>query len=122
MWTLEKEFRFEASHVLPKHGGKCARLHGHSWRGKIICAGDILIGNGSSSGMLIDYDYLAEVIEPLLESHLDHYHLNDSLRLENPTTEEISRWVYDKVKSKISILKAVEIEETCTARCRYEPT
>jgi 6-pyruvoyltetrahydropterin/6-carboxytetrahydropterin synthase len=121
MWTLEKEFRFEASHILPRHGGKCSRLHGHSWKGKLICEGDILIGSGSSSGMLIDYDYLAEVIEPLLEGHLDHYHLNESLNLENPTTEEIARWVYDKVKEKVSILKCVEIEETCTARCRYQP-
>ncbi|NES98612.1 MAG: 6-carboxytetrahydropterin synthase QueD, partial [Desertifilum sp. SIO1I2] len=34
-WIIYKEFRFEAAHHLPHHDGKCRRLHGHSWVGRV---------------------------------------------------------------------------------------
>lgn len=54
MFRLEKTFRFEASHQLPKHDGKCARLHGHSWVGRVVIEGPDLIGDGAKAGMLQD--------------------------------------------------------------------
>ena len=51
MFRLEKEFSFEASHQLPLHDGKCARLHGHSWKGRIIIEGEELATTGPKSGM-----------------------------------------------------------------------
>jgi 6-pyruvoyltetrahydropterin/6-carboxytetrahydropterin synthase len=123
MWTLSKKFTFEASHQLPKHNGKCARLHGHSWVGWIHVEGNRLgEANGSTAGMLIDYGTLSALIKPIVEEHLDHYHLNDSLGLANPTSEEIARWLYNRLKPVLPMLVAVEIEETCTSKCRYQPT
>lgn len=121
MWTLEKEFRFEASHVLPHHDGKCARLHGHSWKGRLICEGETLHQSGPKAGMLVDYHDMTSVIKPLVEEYLDHYHLNESLALENPTSEEVARWIYDQVKPQLPSLVAVVVEETCTSRCTYSP-
>lgn len=120
-WTLEKDFRFEASHQLPKHDGKCARLHGHSWRGRLICRGRQLQETGPHEAMLIDYSEMRGAIQSLLEEKLDHWHLNDSLKMQSPTSEAIAKWIYDQVKPKLPSLLAVEIEETCTSRCRYEP-
>lgn len=115
MWTIAKEFRFEASHQLPKHTGKCARLHGHSWRGELVVVGDALV-----DGILVDYADISAAIKPLLQNSLDHYHLNESLQLANPTSEEVARWIWDRVE--IPGLQAVVIRETCTSRCVYRGT
>ena len=119
MWTLVKEFRFEASHRLPNHDGKCARLHGHSWIGKAYLAGAHLVEDGSERGMLIDYSNIAEPIKALVEEQLDHYHLNNIL--ENPTSEVVAQWIFEQLKPKLPMLTAIEICETCTTRCLYSP-
>jgi len=119
-WILEKEFRFEASHVLPHHDGKCSRLHGHSWKGRLICRGDQLENSGPKQGMLVDFSDMAAAIKPLLDAKLDHFHLNESIPMESPTSEAVAQWIYKQVKPKLPSLSAVVIEETCTSRCTYE--
>lgn len=71
--------------------------------------------------MLIDYGDIAGVVRPYLESALDHHYLNESTGLENPTSEELARWVYNHLSPVLPSLVAVIIEETCTARCEYSP-
>ena len=119
MFRLEKEFRFEAAHQLPNHDGKCRRLHGHSWVGRIIVEGPDLHVEGAKAGMLIDYGDLSAMVKPLVEKSLDHYHLNESTGLNNPTSEELARWVYNQLKPDLPLLTAVQIDETCTSRAEY---
>jgi len=119
-WILKKTFRFEASHQLPNHDGKCARLHGHSWVGRIEVKGKVLHQSGPKIGMVIDYADISKPINSLLASHLDHYHLNDSLNLQDPTSEEVARWILNHLVIAGLQVTAVEIEETCTSWCRYE--
>lgn len=119
MWRLGKEFRFEASHVLPNHKGKCSRLHGHSWRGTVYVQGNYLQEKGSSSGMVVDYADISSHLKPLIETYLDHYHLNDTLGTENPTSEVVAQWVYRKLKESGLPVSGVEICETCTSKCYY---
>lgn len=119
MWLLEKEFKFEASHQLPNHEGKCKRLHGHSWKGRVLVAGYHLHTTGPEAGMVTDYDKLSKPIKLLVDKCLDHYHLNDSLQLENPTSEAIAKWIYYQLRECIPQLIGVAIEETCTSRCVY---
>lgn len=119
-WRISKRFRFEAAHRLPHHGGKCARLHGHSWVGWIVLRSADLQQAGAESGMVLDYAEITRRIEPLVRDHLDHYFLNESTRLENPTSEELARWIYDRVAPLFpGLLEAVIIEETCTSRAEY---
>lgn len=120
MWTLTKTFRFEAAHKLPHHDGKCARLHGHSWVGEVEVRGAQLHRGGAEAGMVMDYGTIAGILRPIVDGYLDHFYLNDKLSLDNPTSEEVARWVYDRVKAYLPELTAVTIHETCTARCRYE--
>lgn len=119
MFRLTKRGRFEASHVLPRHDGKCARLHGHSWQVEVEVAGQSLQSSGPRSGMVADYGDLAAPLKELIEEKLDHYHLNDSTGLENPTSEELARWVFYQLRTRIPGLSAVVIEETCTSRCEF---
>lgn len=118
-WFLFKDFRFEASHVLPRHEGKCRRLHGHSWRGRVEVRGDHLQQEGPASGMVLDFGAISAVVGKLVESHLDHWHLNSTTELENPTSEELARWVFNQLEPQVPGLYSVEIEETCTSRCVY---
>lgn len=119
MFRVEKQFRFEASHQLPQHSGKCARLHGHSWVGRVIVEGKRLHESGPQTGMVIDFAEMAKPIKTLVDAHLDHYHLNDSTGLKNPTSEELARWIYLQLQPFILGMVAVQIEETCTSRCEY---
>ena len=121
MWKLEKDFRFEAAHVLPHHDGKCKRLHGHSFKGKVICESNKIDSDGPKAGMVIDYGDIDTALSPLIEEKLDHYNLNETTGLESPTTEELSRYIYNYLKPKLPLLVAIELEETCTARCTYRP-
>lgn len=119
-WVLGKEFRFEAAHELPHHDGKCARLHGHSWRGVVYLRGTALQASGPKAGMVIDYADINYFLKPLLDNYLDHYFLNETTGLENPTSEELARWIFEQLEQRgLPGLLAVRIDETCTSTCVY---
>jgi 6-pyruvoyltetrahydropterin/6-carboxytetrahydropterin synthase len=128
MFTLKKQFRFEAAHVLLGHDGKCARLHGHSWVGRVIIGGVGLINNGPKTGMLADFGDIKKLLDPLVDEYLDHHFLNETLEMDQPTSEAVAEWLYDQLrplfapnitKFPMAHLIAVEIDETCTSSCRY---
>ncbi len=119
-WLIYKEFRFEAAHRLPNHDGKCRRLHGHSWVGRIYVQSDRLIQEGAKQGMVIDFGDIQKYLEPLLAKFLDHYYLNETTGLENPTSEAIAQWIFNKLEvAGLPGLQGVEIQETCTSGARY---
>jgi 6-pyruvoyltetrahydropterin/6-carboxytetrahydropterin synthase len=120
MFTLTKEFKFEAAHMLPKHDGKCRRLHGHSWVMRVILKSEVLLGEGVKQGMVQDFGDIKAVVQPIVDARLDHHYLNQTLPMFNPTSEEVARWVYYEIKGALPLLVAVEIDETCTSSCRYE--
>jgi 6-pyruvoyltetrahydropterin/6-carboxytetrahydropterin synthase len=111
-----KEFRFEAAHHLPNvpEGHKCARLHGHSFLVKVVVEGAV----EEQSGWVMDFAKIADAFKPILEQ-LDHYYLNEISGLENPTSENLARWIWDKLKPRLDELCTIEIRETCTSGCEY---
>jgi 6-pyruvoyltetrahydropterin/6-carboxytetrahydropterin synthase len=118
-WIIGKAFRFEAAHALPHHDGKCARLHGHSWRGVVYVSGSNL-NDGAKSGMVMDYSDIKQFLQPLLDEYLDHHFLNKTTGLESPTSEAIARWIFDQLEQRrLPGLVAVKIDETCTSTCLY---
>lgn len=119
-WLIYKEFSFEAAHRLPFHQGKCARLHGHSWVGRVYVQGRALGKEGATQGMIMDYGDIADYIQPLLDQFLDHHFLNESTGIESPTSEAIAQWIGDKLqKAGLPGLHSVEIRETCTSSAHY---
>ena len=121
MFEITKEFRFEAAHKLPLHDGKCARLHGHSWRGRLVLRADKPIQCGPKTGMVQDFGDVSAVLRPFVDDVLDHRYLNDSTGLDNPTSELVAEWVFGMLKPFLPLLVAVEIDETCTSSARFEP-
>jgi 6-pyruvoyltetrahydropterin/6-carboxytetrahydropterin synthase len=113
---LRKTFQFEAAHLLPNlpETHKCRRLHGHSFKVEIAVAGNC----DPKLGWLIDYADISEAFKPLL-AQLDHYYLNEIAGLENPTSERISVWIWERLKPKLPLLIEVVVAETCQSRCVY---
>ncbi|MFA7554420.1 MAG: 6-carboxytetrahydropterin synthase QueD [Spongiibacteraceae bacterium] len=113
---IYKEFSFEAAHRLPHvpEGHKCARLHGHSFYVRIYVRGEV----GSHTGWVMDFSELKQVFKPIYE-RLDHHYLNDIEGLENPTSENLSRWIWQQLKPLLPILSKIEVKETCTSGCIY---
>ncbi len=113
---LAREFTFEAAHRLPNAppGHKCARLHGHSFRVELLCEGEI----DPHAGWLLDFAEIKRVFTPLYE-RLDHRYLNDIDGLENPTAENLARWIWLRLKPELPLLALVTVAETCSSRCEY---
>jgi 6-pyruvoyltetrahydropterin/6-carboxytetrahydropterin synthase len=116
---LAHEFRFEAAHLLPRvpPGHKCARLHGHSFRVELVVAGPV----EEHTGWFIDFQRFFDAWKPLHEQ-LDHRFLNEVPGLDNPTSELLARWIWERVRRTLPELARVTVFETCESRCEYEGT
>ena len=112
-----KTFTLECAHRLPNvpAGHKCARMHGHSFRIEVTVSGAV----DPRTGWLIDFGDITAVVEPLLLRELDHRTLNDVPGLENPTSEHLCRWLWERLSARFPGLTAITVHETCTARCTY---
>jgi 6-pyruvoyltetrahydropterin/6-carboxytetrahydropterin synthase len=119
MWIISKSFTFEAAHKLPLHDGKCQKLHGHSWKGTLFISSETLIKDGVKTDMVMDYGDIKKSFKKILDEQLDHCYLNESLNLENPTSEKIAEWLYNQLITNIPNLIGVKINETCTSSCFY---
>jgi 6-pyruvoyltetrahydropterin/6-carboxytetrahydropterin synthase len=113
---LVHEFKFEAAHRLPKvpAGHKCERLHGHSFKIELTVKGPV----NPETGWFIDFGVIYDVWQPL-HAQLDHNYLNEIPGLENPTSENLAKWIWDAMKPKLPSLAQVTVFETCDARCEY---
>jgi 6-pyruvoyltetrahydropterin/6-carboxytetrahydropterin synthase len=111
-----KEYSIEAAHYLPNvpPGHKCGRLHGHSFKIKLFVTGN----PDEATGWLMDFAEISRVFAPVYQQ-LDHHFLNEIDGLENPTCENITRWIWQKLKPELPQLSQVEVQETCTGGCRY---
>jgi 6-pyruvoyltetrahydropterin/6-carboxytetrahydropterin synthase len=113
MFTLIVRAGFEAAHDIPGHKGKCARLHGHSYRIEAEFQGTEL----NEIGMLCDFADLKAVLNEFLP---DHTYLNEVM--DCPTTaENISRWIFEKLREHNLPVTAVTVWETERNGCRYSP-
>ena len=112
-----KEFTFEAAHRLPfvPEGHKCFRLHGHSFRVEIHVTGDV----DPATGWIMDFGDIKDAFKPL-HRQLDHNYLNEIPGLENPTSENLAAWIWDRLRPQLPGLARVLVRETCTSGCVYE--
>jgi 6-pyruvoyltetrahydropterin/6-carboxytetrahydropterin synthase len=111
-----KIFTIEAAHRLPNvpPGHKCARLHGHSFRIELHVSGPV----DPIAGWVLDFADLKAAFKPFYEQ-LDHHYLNDIPGLDNPTSENLARWIWTQLKPRLPMLAEVVVHETCTSGCRY---
>jgi 6-pyruvoyltetrahydropterin/6-carboxytetrahydropterin synthase len=114
-----KSFSMECAHWLPNvpEGHKCRRLHGHSFRIEIHVRGAV----GEQTGWVMDFADVKAAFEPLFR-RLDHHCLNEVPGLENPTSENLARWIWKEMAPRLPQLARVVVHETCTSGCAYDGT
>lgn len=105
---LAREFRAEAAHWLPcvPVGHKCRRLHGHSYRITVYVEGPV-----GEDGMVCDFADIDEAVQPIIDEYLDHRLLNDTI--DNPTSENVARWLWGQIEPRLPGLAGVTVAETC---------
>ncbi len=106
---IRKSFTFEAAHVLPHHPGKCARLHGHSYRLDVAIEGS-LHAEGPAAGMVEDFDSVTRVVKEAVIAELDHRSLNELIG--NPTAELIAIWIWKRLAPALGGLAEIVVWET----------
>ena len=111
-----KVFHVEAAHRLPNvpAGHKCARLHGHSFRVELRVRGE----PDPQLGWVMDFADLKRAFEPVFDA-IDHRCLNDVPGLENPTSERLAQWIWERLHAALPGVLEVTVHETCTAGACY---
>ncbi|MCB2427121.1 6-pyruvoyl trahydropterin synthase family protein [Methylophaga pinxianii] len=110
-----RRFRFEAAHQLPNvpSGHQCGRMHGHGF--EVILHSE---QNISGQQLSIDYDRLGELWLPIYKL-LNHSCLNNIEGLQNPTSEVLCHWLWNRLKPLCESLSWVSVYETSTAGCHF---
>ncbi len=102
---LDVEFHFAAAHRLPRYDGPCFRMHGHNYRLFVAVEGDV----DPRTGMVADFGRIQAIVQEHVLARLDHRTLNDLL--ENPTAENIARWVHEALAPQLAGLVEVRLYE-----------
>ncbi len=140
MLEISKDFEFEACHSLPhlpwQH--KCHRLHGHSYKVRVTCAGEI----DSVLGWVIDYADISKVVNTVIEA-IDHTNIDQLFfvpprpelnemtgkpmapdlghKTKPSTAENLAIWFYKQLKPTLPSVVAIRIKETSTSEVIYRP-
>jgi 6-pyruvoyltetrahydropterin/6-carboxytetrahydropterin synthase len=111
-----KVFKFDAAHRLPNvsSGHKCAQVHGHSFRVEIHVQGKA----DPHTGWVMDFADIAIAFQPILDQ-LDHKYLNDIEELANPTSENLAKWIWQRLQPALPQLSKVVIQESSESGCVY---
>ena len=111
-----RRYRFQAAHRLPNvpFGHQCGRLHGHGF--EVIVHANQDLGERNIS---IDYDHLDEVWAPF-HMQLNYQCLNEVEGLNNPTSEVISAWLWERLKPQLPELSWITVYETGSCGATYD--
>ena len=109
MFKLIVKKEFSSANILHGHPGNCKRMHGHNWLVEAEVQGD----NTNEIGMVIDFKDIKSNLQRII-SKLDHQYLNDiePFNTENPTAENISKFIYKELSKNINTdnIKVIEIK------------
>lgn len=116
MFELKAQMYFAAAHHLLNYDGECENQHGHNWLVEAYVKGETL----DKSNILIDYKVLKRELKAVLDL-LDHKDINELpyFKGESPSSEMISRFIYNKLKEKIGIVSKISVWETPTSCASY---
>ncbi len=115
-FELKTQFRIESARFLPNlpDGHPCKRLHGHGFEIILRLIGPL----DPEIGWVRDYHEIEKTARPVL-NQIDHRVLNEVPGLENPTSELLCQWLFEKLKPSISELVQVSVRETPGTECSF---
>jgi 6-pyruvoyltetrahydropterin/6-carboxytetrahydropterin synthase len=117
MYRLRIEAEFDSAHKIEGYEGKCARLHGHTYKVEVF----VVAKEVGPIGISLDLRLLKEKLRKITEK-LDHSFLNELEELGNPTVENISRYIFLNMKDNLPngvILEGARVWETPKSWCEY---
>jgi len=116
MYEIRVKASFSAAHNLRQYRGKCERLHGHNWNIEANFAYKSL----GKDGMAVDFKEAKGILHDILDE-LDHSYLNESRSFKkvNPTSENIARFIFGRVKEKNKNIRSVAVWENDSACAVY---
>ena len=102
---LDVEFYFAAAHRLPRYEGPCFRMHGHNYKFFVAVEGEV----DPATGMIADFGEIKRIVGERILARVDHRTLNDVL--DNPTAENIARWIWETLAPSLAGLAEVRLYE-----------
>lgn len=113
MITVWKIFTFDSAHYLPDYDGKCANMHGHTYKLEVGIEGSI-----GPNGMVLDFAILSRIVKENIIEVLDHSVINDTI--DDPTAENMCYWIHDALSPIIRGMKLhIRLWETPTSYVEY---
>lgn len=116
MYEITIEDSFDAAHCIPNYPGNCSRLHGHTYKVQVC----LRVKTLDSLGMAIDFRKAKEILEAAL-NYMDHHYINELPEFsdQNPTAENIARFIYDRVRAQAGSIYSVSVWETPSSCATY---
>ena len=113
-----RRYALQAAHRLPHvpPGHKCGRVHGHGF--EVVLYAD---HTGPAASAQHASESLDRAWAPLY-AELDHAYLNDIQGLENPTSEVLCRWLWQRLKPTLAELAWVTVFETGQSGASHDGT
>lgn len=115
MYTITKEFAFEAAHHLEglPDTHKCSKPHGHSYVVKVELQAPIL----NEVGFVVDYGDLAP-LKQYIDTYLDHHDLNEVFTFQT-SAENLARHLFEWCHERWPFTIAVHVSETAKTWASY---
>jgi 6-pyruvoyltetrahydropterin/6-carboxytetrahydropterin synthase len=121
MYKLRVRSEFSAAHNLRGYRGKCEALHGHNWKVEAaLAARDV-----GRDGLAMDFHVIKRALKKILDE-LDHAYLNELpyFKKQNPTSENLARYIYEKLRIKFVAadceLREVTVWESDNCSATYD--
>jgi len=121
LYQITVETTFSASHQLRGYKGEIEPLHGHNFR----VEASVIARRLDELGLGMDFLELERELKEILAPY-DHRHLNELAPFDdlNPTTENMARWLYEKLEERLSPLglrvRRVRVWEAPTYSASYQ--
>ncbi len=109
-------FHLESARRLPylPADHPCARVHGHSFEVEVHLRGPL----DERLGWVCDFADVERAWADI-EGRLDHRYLNEVPGLENPTSERLAIWIWERLKSELPGLSKIIVRESADSGCVY---
>lgn len=121
-WTLNTEFTFDAAHSIEGYDGKCAHLHGHTYRVRVSAKSHTLNPSKylESPDMVCDFRELKWAAQNSEKGGFDHGFLDQLLPV-NTTAERIAEYIHEETKKRIpgNIELTITVWETPNSWVEY---
>lgn len=109
MLELMKRYRVQAAHRRPHAAADDpeSRLHGHGFSVELWVRGPV----DPHYGWVVDFGDMTAAFKPLF-NQIDHHLLNEVEGLDDPSAENIARWVYERLQPTLPLLHRVVVVES----------